>query len=173
MTEEQQAPQPEEDAAASEETEQVPQGQENAAAGEQTGSVGGPEGVLPGPGSKEINRDARRWAMFCHLAGLCGLLPVVPAVGSIIGPLIIWQIKKDDFRFVDDQGKEAVNFQISVLLYALIGCLVCVITCVGIVLIPFVLAAVYVFDLVFLLIAGVKANSGEHYRYPLTIRLIK
>ena len=73
------------------------------------------------PGSKEINKDARMWGMICHLAGLAGLIPVVPVVGSIIGPLVVWQLKKDEFGFVDEQGKEAVNFQISILLYLLIS----------------------------------------------------
>lgn len=116
----------------------------------------------------ESNSDARMWGMFCHLGGLAGLLPVMPAIGSIIAPLIIWQIKKDQFPFVDEQGKEAVNFQISMLLYGLIaGVLIC--AGVGILLLP----AVAVVDLVFLIIAAVKANNGEHYRYPLCIRFIK
>lgn len=117
---------------------------------------------------EEINRDARMWAMFCHLAGLGGLLPIVPVLGSVIAPLIIWQIKKDEFEFVDDQGKEAVNFQISILIYALVAGLLCF-ACIGFFLLP----AVYIFDLVFLLIAGIKANNGERYRYPLSIRFIK
>ncbi|UCC97748.1 MAG: DUF4870 domain-containing protein [Phycisphaerales bacterium] len=121
-----------------------------------------------GGAGQEINRDARMWAMFCHLAGLGGLLPIVPVIGSIIAPLVIWQIKKDEFEFVDDQGKEAVNFQISILIYALVAGLLCF-ACIGFFLLP----VVYVFDLVFLLIAGIKANNGEHYRYPLTIRFIK
>jgi uncharacterized Tic20 family protein len=100
------------------------------------------------------------------LAGLGGL--VVPAIGSVIAPLVIWQIKKDEFEFVDDQGKEAVNFQISILIYALVAGLLCF-ACIGFFLLP----AVYIFDLIFLLIAGIKANNGEHYRYPLTIRFIK
>jgi uncharacterized Tic20 family protein len=118
--------------------------------------------------SKETNRDACMWAMFCHLAGLGGFLPVAPILGGIIAPLIIWQIKKDDFKFVDEQGKEAVNFQISIVIYALVAGLLCL-ACIGFFLLP----AVYIFDLVFLLIAAVKANNGEHYRYPLTIRFIK
>ncbi len=122
---------------------------------------------------KELNKDARMWAMICHLGGLGGLLPIVPAIGSIIAPLIIWQVKKDEDPFIDEQGKEAVNFQISMLLYALAGSVVCAITCVGAVLIPFVVAVVAIFDLVFLLIAAVKANDGHHYRYPLTVRFIK
>jgi len=118
--------------------------------------------------AKETNKDARMWAMFCHLAGVGGLLPILPVLGSIIAPLVIWQIKKDDFDFVDEQGKEAVNFQISVLLYALVAGLLCF-ACIGVGL----LLVVYILDVVFLVIAAIKANDGMHYRYPLTIRFIK
>ncbi len=85
--------------------------------------------------TKELDRDARMWAMFCHLAGVGGLLPIVPVLGSLIAPLVIWQIKKDDFKFVDEQGKEALNFQISILIYALAAAILCF-ACAG-----FVLAA--------------------------------
>ena len=131
-----------------------------------------PQTVQDSPGSKEINKDARMWGMICHLAGLAGLIPVVPVVGSIIGPLVVWQLKKDEFGFVDEQGKEAVNFQISILLYLLISAILWIplsFICIGAV-IPF---AISIVDLVFMLIAAVKANDGEHYRYPLTIRFIK
>jgi len=114
----------------------------------------------------EVSKDARMWAMICHLAGLAGM--IIPAVGNIVGPLIIWQIKKDDFPFVDGQGKEAVNFQISMTIYGLISAVLTFI-CVGV----FLLAAVGVVDLVFLLVAAVKANNGQSYRYPLTVRFIK
>ncbi len=127
-----------------------------------------PQSVQESPGSKEINKDARMWGMICHLAGLGGLIPIVPVIGSVIGPLIVWQIKKDEFGFVNDQGKEAVNFQISILIYVIVSAVLCL-TCIGFVLLP----AVYIFDLIFLLIAAVKANDGERYRYPLTIRFIK
>ena len=73
-------------------------------------SGGGSEAEQPQTGA-EMNKDARLWSMIFHLAGLAGI--VIPTVGNIVGPLIIWQIKKDDFPFVDEQGKEAVNFQIS------------------------------------------------------------
>ena len=116
---------------------------------------------------RETNRDARMWAMFCHLAGLAAFLPLAPVLGGVIAPLIIWQIKKDDFAFVNEQGKEAVNFQISIILYAIGSALLCF-ACIG----AFLLPAVCIFDVVFLLIAAVKANNGEHYRYPLTIRFI-
>jgi uncharacterized Tic20 family protein len=133
---------------------------------EQEVSAEQPEAVQEGPGSKEVNKDARLWAMICHLSALSGL--VVPVVGCIVGPLVIWQIKKEEFPFVDEQGKEAVNFQISMLIYGIVAGLLCFV-CVGMVLLP----AVAIVDLIFLLIAAVKANDGYHYRYPLTIRFIK
>ncbi len=116
--------------------------------------------------SKETNKDARTWSMVCHLLGLAGI--TFPIVGNIVAPLIVWQIKKDDFPFVDEQGKEAVNFQISMSIYGLISFALCFI-CIG----AFLLPAVFIVDLIFLLIAAVKANDGFHYRYPLTIRFIK
>ena len=125
-----------------------------------------PKVVQEGPGSKELDKDARMWAMFCHLAALAGL--VVPVVGCIVGPLVVWQIKKEEFPFVDKQGKEAVNFQISMLIYGIVAGLLCF-ACVGVVLLP----AVVIFDFIFMLIAAVKANDGYHYRYPLSIRFIK
>ena len=126
--------------------------------------------VQDSPPSKETNTDARMWGMICHLAALAGI--VVPVIGCIIGPLIIWQIKKEEFPFVDKQGKEAVNFQISMSLYLLVSAILWIplsFICIGVV-IP---VAISIIDLIFLLIAAVKANDGEHYRYPLSIRFIK
>lgn len=123
------------------------------------------------PKPTDSSKDARMWAMLCHLLGLAGI--VVPVIGNIVGPLIVWQIKKEEFQLVDEHGKEAVNFQISMSLYGLVGSIACIVTCIGAILMPFVLSVVGVVDLIFLLIAAVKANSGEHYRYPLTIRFIK
>ena len=118
------------------------------------------------PGSKEINKNARMWAMICHLAGLAGI--ILPGAGNIVAPLIVWQIKKDDNPFIDEQGKEAVNFQISMSIYFIASVFLCVI-CVG----AFLLVATIIVFFVFLLIAAVKANNGYHYRYPLTIRFVK
>ncbi len=108
------------------------------------------------------------WAMFCHLIGLAAILPIVPLFGGAIGALIIWQIKKDDFPFVNEQGKESLNFQISILIYAIVSGLL-MFVCIG----AFLLRAVIIFDIVFLIIAAIKANNGFHYRYPLCIRFIK
>ncbi len=137
--------------------------------------AGGPQvppGVPPvieaGQMDRETNRDARMWAMLCHLAGFAGLLPVV--VGSVIGPLIIWLIKKEQYPFVDEQGKEALNFQITMLIYGVVAGLL-IFACIGAVLLP----AVIIVDVVLMIIAAIKANDGYHYRYPypLIIRFIK
>ena len=112
-----------------------------------------------------VNRDENMWAMLCHAAALVGF--IIP-LGNIIGPLIIWMMKKDQFPLVDDQGKEAVNFQISMTIYYLIAA-VLILVIIGIVL----LVVLGVFSLIMTIIAMIKANSGERYRYPLAIRLIK
>ncbi len=130
------------------------------------GSGGAEQDVQQAQPSTEVSKDARMWAMFCHLAGLCAF--IIPAVGNIVGPLILWQIKKDEYPFVDEQGKEALNFQISMTIYALISA-VLIVVCIGV----FLLVAIAIVDLVFLLIAAVKTNNGQAYRYPLSIRFIK
>src|SRR5687767_1240264 len=74
------------------------------------------------------DKDARTWGMFCHLAALAGY--IIP-FGNVIGPLVVWQMKKDLSPFVNDQGKEAVNFHITVILYMLIS-LVLILVVIGI-----------------------------------------
>jgi uncharacterized Tic20 family protein len=117
------------------------------------------------PSQGDASAEARQWAMFAHLSALVGFL--IP-LGSILGPLIIWQIKKNEFAFVDDQGKEALNFQITVLI-AVIVCLVLSVVLIGFLLLPVVGIAA----LVLTIMGGIKANNGESYRYPFTLRLIK
>ncbi len=145
-----------------------PTGTEQPASAEPPASAVPPANVQPTEVSKEVNKDARMWAMFCHLVGLAAILPIVPLFGGAIGALIIWQIKKDDFPFVNEQGKEALNFQISILIYAIVSGLL-IFACVG----AFLLPAVIIFDIVFLIIAAIKANNGSHHRYPLCIRFLK
>jgi len=107
------------------------------------------------------------WAMFCHLSTLAGYVIPVPGF-NVIAPLIVWLIKKDEFPLVNDQGKEAINFQINILIYAIVSALlICVF--VGI----FLLIAVVIYSLVMTVIAMIKANQGEYYRYPLTIRFLR
>ena len=109
--------------------------------------------------------EERQWGLFAHLSALVGF--IIP-FGSILGPLIIWQIKKAEMPFVDDQGKEALNFQITVFLAVIVSAILTV------VLIGFLLLLVVGLGaLVFTIIGGIKANEGVAYRYPFTLRLIK
>ena len=116
--------------------------------------------------SAAIPRDARKWAMLCHIMALVGLLG--NGIGFVLGPLLVWMIKKEDHPFVDEQGKEAVNFQITMMLLA-IACGLLAFFVIGLLLLPFVLIVAVVFSVV----GAVKANEGEHYRYPFALRLIK
>jgi uncharacterized Tic20 family protein len=129
-----------------------------------------PAGVGPtGSAAREPNRDARMWAMFCHLAALAGA--VIPAFGFVIGPLVVWLIKKDEFPFVDQHGKEALNFQISMLICTLLAVALTIIPpfCMG----PLLVMVIGIVDLIFVIIAAIKANDGYHYRYPLSIQFVK
>lgn len=101
-----------------------------------------------------------------HLLGLGWL--IIPYIGNILGPLILWLLKREGSMFIDEQGKESVNFQISVTIYAVAASLLIVVG-VGIALIPFI----FVGDAILVVIAAVNANKGELYRYPLTLRLIR
>lgn len=112
-----------------------------------------------------MEKEARTWAMAAHLSVLSGF--IIP-FGNLIAPLVIWLIKKDEFPFVNDQGKEALNFQITMSIAAVISGVLTMI-CIGI---P-MLIAVAILNIVFPIIAGIKANDGIEYRYPYTLRLIK
>ncbi|MBD8871737.1 DUF4870 domain-containing protein [Rhodanobacter sp. DHB23] len=124
--------------------------------------------VPPPPGGNPLDGvpsvEERQWAMFAHLSALVGL--VIP-LGSIIGPLVIWLIKKDTMPFVDDQGKEALNFNITVAIAAAVSWILCF------VLIGFLLLAVLVILwLVFVIVGTIKANEGTAFRYPFALRLV-
>ena len=110
--------------------------------------------------------EARKWAMLCHFAAFFWLL--VPMVGNVIAVLVVWQLKKDSDPFIDEQGKEALNFNITMLIAAFIGFLLTFIL-IGLVLLPLIGIA----WLVFTILAGIKANEGVAYRYPYALRLIK
>ncbi len=107
----------------------------------------------------------RNWGMACHLAALSGF--VIP-FGHIIGPLLIWLVKKDESEYVNDQGKESLNFQISVTIYLIIAAIL-ILVIIGI----FLIAAIGIFVLVMVILATIKASNGEKFRYPLTLRLIQ
>lgn len=115
--------------------------------------------------------------MFVHLAGLVGIL--APIVGHIGGPLLVWLLKKDTVREVDMHGKEALNFQISFAIYAAVGwafAIVSLILVIGFLLIPLMVvvsAVFYVVMIILPIVAGLQAQEGKVFRYPLTLRMIR
>jgi uncharacterized protein len=124
-----------------------------------------PENPAPSPPPPEAaptdvaaKPEDRSMAMLCHLLGI---------FTGFIGPLIIWLLKKDQSNYVDDQGKESLNFQITLLIAHLVaGVAVCIHF-------GFLNLAIWVLTIVFGVLATVAANRGERYRYPFSLRLVK
>ena len=111
------------------------------------------------------SKDELTWGMLSHFSALS--MFIFP-FGNILAPLIIWLIKKDEMSFVENQAKEVLNFQISMTIYLLISGILCFIL-IGI---PFVIG-LGIFNVIITIIAGIKANDGKSYRYPINLRLIK
>lgn len=115
----------------------------------------------------------RQWAMFAHLSALLGAL-LTAGWGCFVGPLVIWLVKKDTMPLVDDQAKEALNFNITVAGVGVVLALISVMTFgIGLIIAIPVGIALFIAWLVLTIIAGMKANEGVAYRYPFALRLIK
>ena len=110
-------------------------------------------------------KEARKWAMICHLSALVGLLG--NGIGFLIGPLVVWLIKRDDDPLIEEQGKEAVNFQLTMFLAIFLSALLTFVL-IGI---PF-LITFGLMMVIFPIIAAVKTSNGERYRYPISIRFL-
>lgn len=108
---------------------------------------------------EELKSDSKTWAIIAHVLPLLGF--------ALIGPLVVYLIKKDDDPFVRHHAAEALNFQISLTIYAIISGIL-VLLFIGIIM----LLALAVFALVFTIIAAIRASNGELYSYPMTIRLV-
>lgn len=110
--------------------------------------------------------EARRWAMFCHYAAFGWF--VVPMIGNVLGPLIVWQLKKDSDPFIDQQGREALNFQITFSIWLMIcGVLAWIIIGFPLMILISLVA------LILVIVAGIRANEGKPYRYPFCWRIVK
>ncbi len=104
--------------------------------------------------------------MLCHLLSLVQLLGV--PLGNILGPLVLWLMKKEEDPFVDECGKESLNFQISMTIYMIVSGIL-VLLVVGI----FMLMILMIVNIVYTIIAAIQASEGKNYTYPFTIRFIK
>lgn len=145
-------------------------------------------------------QEAQKWAMWCHLSALAWMPPAlfgitIPLI-NLVGPFVLWWLKKDDNDFVNVEGKESLNFQISMSLYSILGLII--FSLLGLISLLVVarvsldtnqkpqllpggielwqrgaLILFGILQLILVMIAGVKANKGEFYRYPLTIRFLR
>ena len=111
-----------------------------------------------------MSTDERSWGMYCHLAALAGIIPFL----GIIATVVVWQMKKDVYPFVADQGKESLNFQITVLIVAIAASFLHF-TGLGFL----VSEAIGIIALVFIIMGIMQSNQGTAYRYPINFRLIK
>jgi uncharacterized protein len=150
------------------------------------------------------SENARTWGMACHLAALVGivlsLLALPPVIFiNILGPLAVWLWKKNEHPFIDEQGKESINFQISLTLYTFalfislfvlavilaivvgigasgssVGSAIALFTGFGVLGAMFFLTiGLTILQLLFVIFAAIKAKGGQSYRYPLTLRFLK
>ena len=141
------------------------------------------------------NRDEKTWGTLVHLGGLIGMF-VIPLAGNIIGAVVFWLIKRNESAFVDDQGREAVNFQITISLISVLLSFILWITW-GLWhfaywgfggdnfgpsffrphFIHFSIGGgsgiIWIINVVFSLIAAYRANNGIAYRYPVSFRIVK
>jgi hypothetical protein len=126
-----------------------------------------PTGAVPPlnpvpPQQPPLKNHSRTWDMWCHLSALSGLL--IP-FGNVLGPLLVWQIKKNEFPSVEAHGKAALNFQLTILIALAAGAVV------GF-LVFLVLPPIALCGLIFAIIAGLKASDGIDYKYPYSLKLV-
>jgi len=112
-----------------------------------------------------LDSDTRNWAMFMHAGGFAAYTSI-PFAGVIL-VLVLWLMKREQHPFIYDQGRESLNFQISVAIYSIVS-VVLIVVLIGFVL----LVAVFLFHVICTILAMLAASRGESYRYPLTIRLV-
>jgi uncharacterized protein len=133
------------------------------------------------------DQNVRTWSMLCHLSALIGLFwwP-----GAVLGPLVVWQIKKNELPEVDPHGKEALNFQLTFLILLFIARII-IFSIVGVAFgigifwgsplafigggfgLLSILGIINLVAIVLAVIAGIKANNGESYKYPFSIKFVR
>jgi hypothetical protein len=114
-------------------------------------------------GNGEASADSRNWATISHLSAFIGLT----GIPALFGPLVVWLLKKDEDPYVAEAAKDALNFNISFLIYGLVAG-ISIILLVGLILLPAVLVTWFIL----VIMAAVKTSNGQTYRYPFTMRFV-
>ena len=118
-----------------------------------------PESMIP---DEEADRQTKLWAMLLHFSFFAGY--IVPIFG-LLAPIVIWQVKKDELPLIDWHGRNMMNWLISLLIYSIAAGLLCLIV-IGLPL----LILLALLSIVFPIVAGIKANNGEEWKYPFSIQ---
>lgn len=126
------------------------------------------EGEAEVLGTEEIRGEEKTWAMFAHLAAFVAMVPLVPVIGMILGPLIVWLLKKDEMPLVAENGKRALNFNITMFIAYCAALILCIIL-IGI---P-ILFGLIIFHFIVTILAAIKASEGGVYEYPFSMKLIQ
>ncbi len=116
--------------------------------------------------TSELPSDSKNLGMLCHLLSLTACFS---GIGSILGPLILWLIKKDQDAFVDEQGKESINFNITVIILVVISAILIPLFGLGLLLMGLITIAWFVLTI----IASIAASKGESYKYPFSFKFLK
>ena len=122
-----------------------------------------------------ISRNDKNYSSITHLSGFAGwFFPF----GNILAPLVLWSVKKNESSFIDEHGKAAVNFQLSIMLYVFLLAILCIpiaIFTLGIGIIAIIIGIIpaVLLKISLIILASIKANNGEDYNYPFTINFIK
>ncbi len=126
------------------------------------------EGEAEVLGAEAASSDEKSWSMFAHLAAFVAMVPLIPVIGMILGPLVVWLLKKEDMPLVAENGKEALNFNISMFIAYCIALILCIIL-IGI---P-ILFGLIIFHFIVTILAAIKASEGGVYKYPFSLKLIQ
>lgn len=132
----------------------------------------GDENVVEGEaeviGSKAASPEEKNWAMLSHIAAFVALIPLIPVIGMVLGPLVVWLLKKEDMPLVAQNGVEALNFNISMFIAYCVAIILCFIL-IGI---P-ILVGLVIFHFIVTILAAIKASEGGVYKYPFSMKLVK
>ena len=120
----------------------------------------------PLPASAPALTNVRTWCALCHASALLGVFLHFP--GHVLAPLAVWLMKRDESPEIDAHGKEALNFQISMLIYNAVAAVFCLVL-IGFLLLPLL----WILNAIFVIVAAIQASDGKFYRYPMTIRFIQ
>ena len=129
-----------------------------------------PTAAEPAVTAPTVNEE-RTWAMLGHLSAFTAF---ITGIGCVLGPLIVWLIKRDTMPFAGEQALEALNFNITAIIAgAALGVFTLITLGIGALITVPAFFVLFVGWFVLTVVAAVKANGGEHYRYPFTLRLVK